>query len=211
MDELAKIIKHFVYRDSAYIIGGSCVIVVFFRLFNRPDLFYLSTAGIFLFAGVAYAVGYALQDGLSITRLLTTSIVEQPPKFVGWLYGRFERIPWVELQEGQATKAREVIMSSDTSGHFLSELQRIETLLVISTALGSSAFVSGILLAIKAVMSKNPFDISIAISVLIIAFILICLGWLKSAQWAQHSDRYAKALGWSWNCTRKSWQITRDT
>src|SRR4051812_44411544 len=140
MDELAKVVKQFLYRDAAYVVGGSAVIVAFCYLFDRQDLLQLSTAGYFLLGGIGYGIGYAVQDGLSLTRLVTTTMVHDPRPFVQWLYERFSREPWRQIDRDEARRAVDTVMKED--GHFAEELKRIENLIIVGTALGPTGLVA---------------------------------------------------------------------
>src|SRR5437870_4459147 len=98
MDELVKALRHFIARDLVFVVSGSAVIGAFLYRFDRLSSLEDSWLIFGLLAGVGYFVGYALQDGLSLTHLVTTEYVQRPNRFVQWLYQRFTRTEWRQIQ-----------------------------------------------------------------------------------------------------------------
>jgi hypothetical protein len=91
MNDLITLLKHFLYRDVAYLVGGSIVMISFLYLFDRFDIVELPVAYYLLFAGLAYFVGYAVKDGFSLTPLVSNRVLNRraekrkadlPPFFV---------------------------------------------------------------------------------------------------------------------------------
>jgi len=105
MNELLKGFRHFIARDLVFVISGSAVVGTFLYRFNRLPSPEGSWVVFALLGGLGYFVAYALQDGLSLTRLVTTADLTSPNVFIRWLYRRFTYRQWQEigldLQEAQ--------------------------------------------------------------------------------------------------------------
>lgn len=80
MNEFVKSLRNFLARDLLYIIGGTCVVASFLYLFGKlpekqPPIPYL-----IILAGVAYAIGYAVQDSMSFFPIVTSRHIDGPGK-----------------------------------------------------------------------------------------------------------------------------------
>ena len=193
MEEIAKIIKHFFYRDFAYIISGGMVIWCFLNLFNRSDLQSLSNPQWLFLAGLAYAIGYALQDCLaSLGCLVTVGLVWNPRKYVKWLFRTFEKRDWTPISAAP-TDEYIVVISSDNET-LKGTLIRYTNLQSISAAVGSGSALSFLFLLAKSIWTGDQFDIALATSALLLAFALCNLSWLKGAQIAKASCEFSKRI-----------------
>ncbi len=76
VNELVSALRQFITRDLMYILGGSCALSSLLLLLDvsNPLLGSLSTAGAFLWVGVAYITGFSIQETLSLTPLFTRII-----------------------------------------------------------------------------------------------------------------------------------------
>jgi hypothetical protein len=192
MDELAKAFQRFIARDLIFIVAGGTVITAFLYNFgagripssNDHIALYL------LLAGVAYVVGYAIQDGLSLTALLTTASVQTPSPFVRWLYRRFTRTEWVDIANIDLAQAQQRI----PDGEPRVQHERIITLKQVGTAAGPSFALSGLLFLLKFLLKwrtdTEAFDLAVGLAGGVFGIVLVCLGWVKGAQQAQFESRY---------------------
>jgi hypothetical protein len=196
MEELIKIVKHFFYRDFAYILSGGIAIWSFLYLFNRSDLNGLATPYWLFLAGLAYVLGYALQDGFSaFTPFTTTAFVSKPNRYIRWLYGRFEQRAWEDINTDKIQPSE--AWAQVTMGkceELKSELNRVSNLLIIASTMGSGILVASIFLLIKSIITHNSFDISLTVLGIILAFVLLSLSLLKGAQFAKMSCEFAEGM-----------------
>ena len=186
MDELVKALRHFITRDLVFVVSGSAVIGALLYRFERLPRLEDSWLIFGLLAGVGYFVGYALQDGLSLTPLVTTAYVQRPNRFVQWLYRRFTRTEWRQIHTIDLVRARERITDEKT----LARLERIITLKQVGTAGGPSVAVCAVLFLSNWWASGAVFDLAVATAGAILGPVLICLGWLKGAQQAEFVARH---------------------
>jgi hypothetical protein len=185
VSELIAALRHFITRDLLYVVGGGAVILSFLHLFDRiPDTSTIPTAIYLLTAGFSYGIGYAIQDGLSLTGLITTSSVTEPGWFVRGLYERFTGHSWL-LEKGFDPESATVTVTAYAPDESMVELRRIISLKHIGTTLGSSGLVCTVLLAAKAVQTGDAFDITLDVAVLLLGAVLSVLGWVKGAQQTQ--------------------------
>lgn len=155
MDELAKAFKDFIARDLIFIIGGSSVVLAFLYLFDCfhpydrfPVPYYL------IAAGIAYTIGYALQDFFCLTPLVKTTYLYPTPSncFVQCLYSRFLRgKPWADTQGLDLDRADDWIKEKP---HQRAEYERIITLMQVGTTMGPCSLVSGVLVLLKSFWSR---------------------------------------------------------
>ena len=185
MDELVKTLKDFITRDLLYVVGGGTVGLAFCYLFEVTLPPSPSTAATLLAAGIAYGVGYAIQDGLSLTPIVTTAPVVDPGLVVRFLYQRFARTGWVAIDRETFNLAQEAF-TTIASDRDYAQWNRIVSLKHIGSTLGTSGLVAAGLLAAVAVRSKgDTFAVALAIASLILSLTLLGLSWVKGAQQSQ--------------------------
>ncbi|HCO95357.1 MAG TPA: hypothetical protein DIU00_15645 [Phycisphaerales bacterium] len=204
MNELVKALKNFVVRDIIYIIGGSSVIVSFLYLFNKTDIHgkEIHTAIYILIAGLAYIIGYCIQDTASWIHIVTTASFFKPWRSLIWFYERFLHRKWKPIFsdiEGEDRRNKilerldqaELIIQEKVSLDNKTERERIISLMHMGTTMGPCSFVSGILLLIKAFVDGNctfRFNITLAVSVLIISGLMIVLAWIKALELMKNTE-----------------------
>ncbi len=186
MGELIRALRHFIARDVLYVVGGGSVILSFLYFFDQlPDASSVSTAMYLLAAGIAYVVGYTIQEAFSLTGLLTSSYVTAPGRLVRFLYGRFTGRQWTLESDFDPLRAN-VTISAYADELNLVELHRIIALRQAGTTTASSGFVCAVLLGAKAFCNRAPFDITLAVAVLVLSLVAWALGWIKAAQQTQY-------------------------
>jgi len=205
MNELVKTLKNFIVRDIIYIIGGSSVIVSFLYLFNKTDAFgkEIHTAIYLLVAGLAYMIGYCIQETASWIRIVTTASFFEPWPILTWFYCRFLHRKWEpifsDIAEGEYRRNNilerldqaELIIKEEASEDNKAERDRIISLMHMGTTMGPCSLVSCILLLIKAIIDINcslGFNITILVSVLIIGGLMIVLAWIKALQLMKNTE-----------------------
>lgn len=180
MSELIKALRNFITRDLLYVVGGTSVIAAFLYLFDRlPDSDPPIEVSLFV-AGIGYVVGYAIQDGLSLTRIVNTEYLQRPPWWVRKLYRVNTGHEWsVSVNVDVATAMMVVVEKSPP--RVLAELNRIITLKHVGTTMGSSGLVASVMLIVRAAMRDDQFDTALAAGCSIMTIVLILLAWLQSA------------------------------
>src|SRR5215831_15164731 len=105
MAEVAALFKQFLYRDLAFILGGSIVLLsLAYALRGLPGFPAIDwqkidwekfppASTVLIFAAAAFVIGYAVQDLGGVLRLTPTGRF-QPGRFRKWLYKRFTGVSW---------------------------------------------------------------------------------------------------------------------
>jgi len=122
--KLAESLSYFVTRDVLYVVGGSSVILSFLYLFDRLPGSDLPTVWYVLGAGIAYVIGYAIQDGLSLTPITTTQSVIHPNRVVKKLYEWFAGPPWKDIPDHDHELAT-ILVTEQAGERTIAELRRI--------------------------------------------------------------------------------------
>lgn len=198
MSELINALRQFLLRDIIFILGGSSVILSVFYSFHPSGIPDIPTPYYFLAAGVAYGVGYAVQDLSCILGLVTTAHYFEPCKLVKWLYYRYERSKWQQptrFDPHTIWIMIEQCASEETKGR----LERIVVLKMMGTTMGPCAIFSAVLLFVRWYRGKYPeaatFDLTLAIFAFVLGLGLVCLAWLKAAQQVYFMAREENAKG----------------
>ncbi len=185
MDKLIETLKDFITRDLLYVVGGGTVGLSFCFLFDVPIPQSPSTAMSLLAAGIAYGIGYAIQDGLSLTRIVTTAPVVTPGRVVQSLYRQFVRTDWSQIDSAEFTKAQD-LFTTIASDRDYTQWNRIVSLKHIGSTLGSSGLVAALLLVASAVGEDGEArSVALALGSLVVSLTLIALSWVKGAQQSQ--------------------------
>jgi len=230
MDELVRALKNFIVRDIIYIIGGASVILSFLYLFNRICIITDSDCTfVWLFAiGISYVIGYCLQESFSLLRFVTTANYFQPRFPLTWLYRRSQHEEWKGIfpditngpncQEEIYKKMREADMeiNEKASPDNKTFRERITYHMMIGTTIGPCAFVSGIILLIKAfILNRNcarELNTYLTIGVVIVVLVIVAcllLDWIKGFQFIGPSSLvfgilvFTMAKFYNRNCTCK--------
>lgn len=185
MDELVKALKDFITRDLLYVVGGGTVGLSFCYLFQVQVPPTPSTAMALLAAGIAYGIGYAIQDGLSLTPIISTAPVVSPGPIVRSLYRRFMGDDWTSIKPNEFSEAQEAF-TTIASDRDYAQWNRIVSLKHIGSTLGSSGLVAAVLLVVAAARSRGEcFAVALAAGSLILSATLVGLSWVKGAQQSQ--------------------------
>lgn len=186
MDELAKTLKDFITRDLLYIVGGGTAGLSFCYLFEVAVPPSPSTALALLGAGIAYGVGYAIQDGLSLTPIVTTAPVVNPGPIVRFLYRRCVRTAWSPIEPAAFKTAQEAFTTIATDRDY-AQWNRIVSLKHIGSTLGSAGLVAALLLVAAAAVRSEGKSVAVALAAgaLILSAMLLGLSWVKGGQQSQ--------------------------
>jgi len=186
MTELPKGLQSFIARDLNYLIGGGCVIASFLYTFERlpakdgPVVLYV------LGAGIAYVVGYALQDIFSVIHFVTTARIRKPNRIVKWLYKLFTGDTWRDLSRIDWSQSHDAIRQYLKNETDREEYQRIISLMMIGTTMSPCCLVSSILVLCKFwFKGKDLFDLMLGLAAFGFSMIFLVIAWIKTAQLTQ--------------------------
>ena len=134
---------------------------------------------ILLLAGIAWVVGYAVQDRASIVGIVTTA----PVRRLRWpakpAYRRLTGEDWQDIP----TTIADLNEATVAEGQPREEYERVVTLMQAGTAVGPCLLVSAILLLGKWWWGQRAdVDLALAVSTVLLGLLLILLGWVKAAQ-----------------------------
>jgi hypothetical protein len=196
MNKLPEYLERFITRDINYLIGGGCVVASFLYSFGRLNLG--DWRPFLLAVGIAYVVGYAMQDLFGIFRVVSTMPNAKPWKSMKWVYRRFtyeDYKDWrpiggadVETIEAKSLEHFETYPRA----HF--EYERIISLMQVGTTMGPCCIVSGAILLANFIVSTvdgafSTFDVILTVATVALGFGFCILGWLKNMQWQQQLRR----------------------
>lgn len=207
MGDWATLFKNFIYRDVAFILGGTIVLASVTYSFDLWDPKKLPSEMpvpyVILFTALAYVVGYGVQDIGGVFRISSTAVPYTPKGGGRCLYRAFTRFCWkpVDYADGMTPVEFEIEMGrQDIPARTLQALDRILSLKVISTCIGASLILSAVFTAIHWFRSGRQFrDVVLFFSCLAFGLALIGLGRLKAMQemqfyQAMKKQRYPRLL-----------------
>jgi hypothetical protein len=166
MADLVSLFRNFIYRDLAFILGGSIVLLSilytlqscippnFYSPLNQAYMPYI----LFLFTVLAYVVGYTVQDfGAVLVGLTFTGYVLEPNPFWKRLYHCFTGYEW---KKPPSFENLEAVHAFGISMHKLNipkatlrDLERIRSLKVFSMCIGGCSGLSAVIF-----LGKWSFD-----------------------------------------------------
>lgn len=169
MSKMAKSIRNFIVRDMTYIIGGISVILGFLYVWGKIDVskktinitIVPESANIIFYIigiGLAYAVGYCLQEIFSLLHIVKTADYFRPWFPLRWLYrclmgerweDIFPDIPKGRQRRWDVTKRlrrANITINEKASQDDKTHREWIASFIMVCTTLGPCALVSGLLL-----------------------------------------------------------------
>jgi hypothetical protein len=169
MSKMAKSIRNFIVRDITYIIGGISVILSFLYVWGKIDVSKKSinitiipeSANIIFYIigiGLAYAVGYCLQEIFSLLHIVKTADYFRPWFPLRWLYrclmgerweDIFPDIPKGRRRRWDVTKRlrrANITINEKASQDDKTHREWIASFIMVCTTLGPCALVTGLLL-----------------------------------------------------------------
>jgi hypothetical protein len=172
-------------RDIVFIIGGGLVIFSLLHYFGHVQKILDLRWGFYLFiGGVAYVIGYAVQDGAGLLRIVTTRDYFKANWFVKFLYKRHTGQDWKDIEPFDSVKVR-ITIDEKASGRSIGRLERYNSLRQIGTTIGPCGLISTIIFGLHLCKAKCGFEITLRVVAFILSLLLICLGWVKTAQYTQ--------------------------
>ncbi len=182
MNDLVKAISRFLGRDLPYIIGGVSLILSLEVAFGVRIVRDLSTAHLVFVGAIGYVVGYAVQEFVSLSPIVTTAFRIVPNRFLKWSYRRWSREIELKIDAALDYHALYYRMQSELSPDRLAALERIIVLKTFGTSVGSCWLFSSAALAYAGVHFSSIELAALAGTVFFLAATLILTGWLQSLE-----------------------------
>ena len=183
MNSVIKALQQFLTRDLLYVLGGSSILLSIGWYFGLAVPEKSNNAILFFVIGIAYVIGYLIQELVSLTPILTTSHFE-PNKFISWLYQKFTNHELV-LSEKMTNNTAFVELYSQMEDRQIQQIERTITLKHIGSTIGSNWLISSIFIVLKAMETKENLHTFVAIAISSASVFLLILAWIKGAQQMQ--------------------------
>ncbi len=193
MDELIGSLRRFIARDVIFIVGGSAVVLSFCYAFDHLWILDMPRPLYFVAAGFAYVVGYVVQDLACLSGLVTTAHFFKPGGTLKRIYRVYTRHDWTEIApfDGEAAWLRleRAAAKGEVPEASFVRLERVVALRQVGTTLGPCCLLSSVFLLYRGFKFLDPFDMALAVGVLVLGLVLIALAWLKGAQQVELTQR----------------------
>jgi hypothetical protein len=196
VEALAKILRHFIVRDTVYIAGGGMLVTTILYVFGHLDERTLSQVpGAFYFLAVAvcHPIGFAVADAASTLcpRLIPAHALWRPRRLTQCFFERLTRSPWhdVKVDTDKVKNEAEMEALKDFGPyHRLVMLRHVGIVNGLSAAL--SSLVLGFGLYWRGVAA---YDVTLVLLAAIVGFCLLIAGGVKAAQQADYLRRQSLA------------------
>jgi len=183
MNEFIKAVSKFISRDVSFVIGGGSIIGSFIFLFDPKllkDLQPLPIWFLLFLAAVAYVVGFVTQEGFSLMSIVTTAAISPGKNYLKHLFEVWDRSKWEVPDYFNDLKwYLSVLDSGDKNQRLIDCIERIINLQIMGAAVGSSWFVSTVLLTVKSCLEPEPVNIAMTFFTLMFSVVLIECSWLQ--------------------------------
>lgn len=185
MSDFFKAFEKFLFRDVSFLLGGSVVVACGMYVFRRlpgadPPTFKILIAG-----GVAYAVGYTLQEFFTLAYLVRTKAGYSPNWLGKLLYRLFDRRATQPVDPDEYERAKSWLYEQAPQ-RFRDDHERTESLKQVGTSLGPSFLVASAILFLNTPVADPSFEVAASRGLALLGFALWLLGWLKVTQQAQY-------------------------
>ncbi len=180
MEAIIKALQQFLTRDILYILGGGSVIIAVAYFFGFELPCNLENNLIIFVAGIAYVLGYLIQEVLSLTPILTTAHFK-PNRFIRYLYKLYSNQE-LKVNPNMTDLSALLEVYPDLNERQISQIERTITLQLVGATMGSNWLVASIFFGLAAFESKSSIDIFLTISTILLSVFLISMAWTKGAQ-----------------------------
>jgi len=186
MNDLISALRQFITRDLMFVLGGSYVLIALFLHIFGPVAPPQDTSGAMfaLWLGTAYVVGFAVQECLSLSRIITTQPVIQPGPIVSRAYSKLTKTDWESVTKELERESHQLFEAKAGDREY-ENYQRILSLKQIGTAVGSCLFVTFFLLVSAAWRFQSLVLYAASLFALFSSIVLLLMGWVKGAQQVQ--------------------------
>jgi hypothetical protein len=181
MSELFKPFGRFISRDVPYIVGGGSILMSLVIVLNLKAPLDVNVGVQLFVAGIAYVVGYTVQEVLSLTPLVNTSICIKPSPLMQSIYERWTRQEWVMRSDLDYQSLYDQLYAT-LSAEKLAAFDRVVMLKHIGTAVGSSWLFVGTCLLIGASFQNSMPLLILGLLAMFFSLALLLTGWLQAMQ-----------------------------
>ena len=216
LDALANLAKHFIIRDVIYAIGGGVLILsVSYASGTQPAELVEQSPTIvsLLLVGVAWAVGYAVADGLGgiVPALLNGSLrsgakpceihsprlwpfvrtdyFRKPQKMPRILFESFAQEKWETPTEEEVSVDNAREMAAALIDREFGSYHRTVLLRHLGSAIGGCGFLAGIIAFIGTAFRPNTLGWALSVGGIIVSALLLAIGWVKALQQAHDINK----------------------
>ena len=206
MKYFATALETLIMRDVMYIVGGATVILSGFYLYDTylpttylDDVMTVSGFILFIGIGIAYAVGYVVQELSHLFHLTTVHAWSKPSKFSGWLLNIYFRQK-VELEQTFVDDPFKfamgifTIQENDLPDKTIAFIQRYINLKHVGITLGMNFGVSTILLLFQWCMAgRLAQSLVLPIFSAILSIALLTFGRIKGLEQHKYMELVYKS------------------
>ncbi len=186
MEFLVRSLRRFIARDFVLIVAGSAAILTFCYAFDRLWILEMPNALYLVAAGFAYVVGYAVQELAGLLGIVPTATFFKPGDLLRLLYKRFERREWRDIEPFDAGAVQLQIERGPGEGgppeNTVARFERLAAQRLVGASVGPASLLGCAFLVTRAFGFRDPFDIGLAVALLVLGLGLLAFAWLKAAQ-----------------------------
>jgi len=178
LEALVRALEKFLMRDLVFIVGGGAIIMSFLFVYNYLPTEEWPTAYYFLCAGIAYGIGYTVQDLLILLRISRSKASHRPNWLGKFLFRLFDREKAENIEKHNYDNAKQYLYKKGLQ-RFRDDHERTESLKQVGMTLGPCFFLAGLIIWRRSWLIKFEFEQVLAISAIGFGVALWLLGWLK--------------------------------
>jgi len=182
-------LRDFIARDLMFLFGGSLVLGSL--AYSVSSLKVITDNGLVfvLSGGVAYVLGWVVQDIFCIIGFVTIKPYCSPKKFYLWLYKRLLGDEWEKIDPStESLRERKARVYEQASDRNLVEIERFISLKQVASSISPASLLASITLFARYLSTGREceFDLMAAIVLLAMSLLLVPLNRIKAAQQAQY-------------------------
>jgi hypothetical protein len=188
-DDWVRIARHYAARDLSLIIGGASVLLCLDFCFPRVRInivgYDVSGPEYLLLAGIAYVLGYFIQEILSVLfpDWITTSTQIKPSRVLKWVYERYTHaeLDWAKQPDCDEDEAT-IYINTKQSERNQADYERMTGHLVMCMAIGSCWVVVGFILIGRTLFIRNGYVFPFGVAISLLGCCLVFLGKVKAVR-----------------------------
>ncbi len=175
----------FLYRDMLYVVGGITVLLSIRYTFGRPEIS-LNTATLIYVSFLGYIIGYALQEVLSFSQLVTTGYRKLTPRYTSAMKLLAPHVDWDSFKDFEYKNVDKLLLCVDAHANTETR-KRIDRIINLKHigASGASFGVASIILfcgSYKHQCECHKCVLPLAISAFVLSVILVLTSHIKCRQ-----------------------------
>ena len=197
MSAFVTALRDFIARDLMFLLGGSVVIASLLYAVSLLETVTSNLYVLILIGGIAYVLGWVIQDTFCIIGLVTVQPYLSPKRVYLVLYKRLLGDEWEKIDlKDEPIRDRKVRVYEKASQRNLIEIERFIALKQVASTISPSSLIASIILFARYFMTDCDcqVDLVAAIVLLILSVLLVPLNRIKAAQQAQYIWRLSNLL-----------------